>query len=504
MPCKNKTNGQVFTPQYMVNSMLNAIGFDELDLMNIKIMEPSFGAGVFLINIIHRMIRYAEERKIDRSILENALENNIFGIEKDPDLYNRTIQGIKLLLSSYGLNIKPCFLINGDTLTEYKRFMGQMDLVIGNPPYIRTHHMDQNTRDLVKEFQFGSGNTDLYVQFYDIGLQMLNENGTLCYISPNSFLKNTSQQKFRDYILENRLLDQLYNFQSNPVFEDADTYCCVCILSKKCKNNFGYSEIFPINELKSDVFVSYKDANYWIGKKWSFKMPKEKNEAPKIKDIATVQYGIATNADSVYIGKAYVDTKQMEPFNNDTDSVEYVFFNGYRIESAILRRCIKASKCSCSNKNTYIIFPYKYTDDSYHLLSEKELFDQFPKAYEYLCIYKPKLQARDMEKNTPWYAFARSQGIRNMNKPKLIIKHILKKEDKLAEIMTLGPNEVVYSGVFITGNIGLAQNILLSPDFKEYCNQIGKDMANGYVSINGKAISDFPIPTDIVQPIKNR
>ena len=288
MPCKNKTKGQVFTPQYMVNSMLNAIDFDELDLMNIKIMEPSFGTGMFLINMIHRIVQYAKSRNIDRHKLENALENNIFGIEKDPALYNQTIKQIKSVFTSHGLNIEPKFLINGDALIEYKQFVGQMDLVIGNPPYIRTHHMDQNTRDLVRTFQFGTGNTDLYVQFYDIGIQMLKEEGTLCYISPNSFLKNTSQQKFRDFLIEQKLLYQLYNFQSNPVFDNADTYCCVCVLNKKDKDAFGYGDVLPKNELTTDISINYKNASCWTNRKWSFKMQEAQGDTPKIKDIATV------------------------------------------------------------------------------------------------------------------------------------------------------------------------------------------------------------------------
>ena len=493
MPCKNKTKGQVFTPQYMVNSMLNAIDFDELDLMNIKIMEPSFGTGMFLINMIHRIVQYAKSRNIDRHKLENALENNIFGIEKDLALYNQTIKQIKSVFTSHGLNIEPKFLINGDALIEYKQFVGQMDLVIGNPPYIRTHHMDQNTRDLVRTFQFGTGNTDLYVQFYDIGIQMLKEEGTLCYISPNSFLKNTSQQKFRDFLIEQKLLYQLYNFQSNPVFDNADTYCCVCVLNKKDKDAFGYGDVLPKNELTTDISINYKNASCWTNRKWSFKMQEAQGDTPKIKDIATVQYGVATNADRIYIGKAYTDQEQNSPYNNQVSDNEYVLFNGYWIESAILRRCIKASQCNHSD-GYYILFPYEYTSDNYRLLSEGEFAERFPKAYEYLCNHKQQLQSRDMERKLPWYAFARSQGIYNMNKPKLVVKHILNKECKTVDIKVLDPDVVVYSGVFITGDMERVRAALLDPLFKKYCDQVGKDMANNYVSINGKAISDFRIP----------
>ena len=81
-----------------------------------------------------------------------------------------------------------------------------------------------------------------------------------------------------------------------------------------------------------------------------------------------------------------------------------------------------------------------------------------------------------------------------MNKPKLVVKHILNKECKTVDIKVLDPDVVVYSGVFITGDMERVRAALLDPLFKKYCDQVGKDMANNYVSINGKAISDFRIP----------
>ena len=79
-----------------------------------------------------------------------------------------------------------------------------------NPPYVRIHNIESEYRNLVKHFRFADGTTDLYIVFYDIGIQMLKPNsGKLGYISPNSFLRNTSQKKFRNYLIDNQLLSKL-------------------------------------------------------------------------------------------------------------------------------------------------------------------------------------------------------------------------------------------------------------------------------------------------------
>jgi adenine-specific DNA-methyltransferase len=62
-----------------------------------------------------------------------------------------------------------------------------MDFVVGNPPYVRVHNLG-NYYELVKKFSFSqAGMTDLFIVFFEVGLNMLNNNGKMCYISPTSY-----------------------------------------------------------------------------------------------------------------------------------------------------------------------------------------------------------------------------------------------------------------------------------------------------------------------------
>jgi hypothetical protein len=55
----------------------------------------------------------------------------------------------------------------------------------------------------------------------------------------------------------------------------------------------------------------------------------------------------------------------------------------------------------------------------------------------------------------------------------------------------------VYSGLYITvtdeNTLKQVISIIQTKEFKSYCCLVGKDMANDYVSVNGKAVQAFQI-----------
>lgn len=51
-----KAEGQYMTPDGIVSMILNNIGYTEQHVLTKTIMEPSFGDGAFLINIVQRII----------------------------------------------------------------------------------------------------------------------------------------------------------------------------------------------------------------------------------------------------------------------------------------------------------------------------------------------------------------------------------------------------------------------------------------------------------------
>ena len=498
-----KEKGQYITPEKIVIMILDDIGYAGDKVLTKKIMEPSFGDGAFLSEIIKRIIKEGRKQSLSKEEISDIIQNNVFGIEKDEKIYKKAISRLNGILEEYKIpKIEWKNLINGDTLTEWEKHKEKYDYVVGNPPFVRIHNIPERYRDIVKSFQFSNGMADLYVIFYEIGINMLGENGKLGFISPNAFIKNDSQQKFRDFLINNKYISAIYDFGASKIFPDADTYTCICLIGKeKEKKNIQYKEYnmyLPVSENVID-FKYLKDN--MTGHQWNFgsaddmKFLEEINSRPKkISDIVTVQNGIATNRNYIYIIQAYTDKELTEPYVGKGETVYFKDKAGkiHEIESSILRRCVKASKYEGKADNTYIIFPYAEAP-----ISEDRLKKEFPKTYAYLDSYREELAKRDMDKNADWFLFGRSQGIQNSGLKKIVLKHVIDKNKPKIEPFMLDENVVVYSGRYITAEteeeLQKAYNIFKSEEFARYCALVGKNKSGGYVEVSTKAVKEFGV-----------
>ena len=99
-----KIKGQYMTPDGIVSMILNSIGYTESHVLAKTIMEPSFGDGAFLINIVQRII--SEGKKAGRTAKEvsGIIKANVYGIEKDKILYNKAISRLNSLLVVYEID----------------------------------------------------------------------------------------------------------------------------------------------------------------------------------------------------------------------------------------------------------------------------------------------------------------------------------------------------------------------------------------------------------------
>ena len=550
---ETKTEGQVFTPTDIVTMILDSVRYTGKSVLTKTIMEPSFGKGAFLIEIVSRIIHEGRAEGKSANEIKEIIEKCVYGIEKDEDLYREAIQKLNELLMTYDIPLPSWSnLINGDTLLVYDNYIGKMDICIGNPPYVRIHNIEKQYRDVVKNFTFADGTTDLYIIFYEIGIQMLKEeSGRLAYITPNSFLRNTSQKKFRNYLVNEGLLDAIYDFKDSKIF-DADTYTCICVIDKNAERitkdvvkyrEYNMYKMTLNNTIKYEYFRNQLQDSAWnlSSEEDILYLQQNAKRHIKIKSIATVQNGIVTNRDSVYVGKAWLDKDCTEPYmGKHTDKKKIVYFNGHKVESTILHRCVKASKYDGEISNTYILYPYqsksknkllKKSDGSevatsYVAYTESEMQSKFPNAYAYLQEHWEYLETRDMDANADWFVFGRSQGLANSGYKKLVFKHVICKSSDTIEVHVVDDDIIVYSGIYITIDASAfidtngskstfndllydkeleeVRGILASSDFHKYCVLVGKDMQGGYVSVSsvfvknyGTMLTHFPnLPVD--------
>jgi hypothetical protein len=105
------------------------------------------------------------------------------------------------------------------------------DVVIGNPPYVRQEKIKELKPIFKNQYDSYSGVADLYVYFYERGLQLLKTNGVLTYISSNKYFRSGYGKKLRKFLGTNTSILQLIDFGDAPVFTSI-AYPSIIILKK--------------------------------------------------------------------------------------------------------------------------------------------------------------------------------------------------------------------------------------------------------------------------------
>jgi adenine-specific DNA-methyltransferase len=486
---EKKELGQVFTPVHIVEHMLDTIGYISSDssILHKRIIEPSFGRGVFLIEIINRLVQAGENASLRTSQINQLLQDNIWGIEYDSELYEDTLKVLNTHVEKLGYSVDSWNLLNQDAL-EFSS-PASFNFVIGNPPYIRVHDMDAQLRKSVKNFSMSLGTTDLYVIFFEHGISLLNTKGKLGYITPNSYLRNTSQGTFRKHLLTENLITRIDDFGSKIIFPDAATYTAITFLDKnKSDDTFIYHSENENEQFSLELHVEdFKDAqNSYSKAPWSFtdtanyEFIKEIESRPvKVEHISHIQNGILTLRNKLFI-------------NPVTD-----------VEKGLLRPVVKASAYKGQPVTDVIIFPYHMDPVTSACLpmNEDYIKNTFPIGYAHLLSHKEELLTRDLDKNAAWHQYGRSQGLNNMNKKKLVMAHVLSSKAKTVKVHELEADAIVYSGLFITekeGGMPLSEikRILESEEFCKYVLLCGKNKSGGFREISTKTIKEYGIPVE--------
>lgn len=131
-------------------------------------------------------------------------------------------------------NRKPYFLWKlyfADAFTE----KGGFDVVMANPPYLGGREWkleDSKQREsLLQKFSVADYQFDMYVLFWEQGILISKQGGTIAYITPNTWLNNRSTMKLREFMLEQTTVKSILDCSRVDVF-DAVVLPVVTILQK--------------------------------------------------------------------------------------------------------------------------------------------------------------------------------------------------------------------------------------------------------------------------------
>lgn len=461
---------QVFTPESIAFYMLDLVGYKG-NMYGKRVIENSCGEGNILCAIVSRYIEglYGETSEYIR----DGLECDIIGYDIDEVCCEKTITRLNNVAQKYGIEDVAWNISSRDTLAYDSD--QEYDFVIGNPPYISYRHLEKEHRDFLRE-NYSSckvGAFDYCYAFIEHGLRSLKSGGKLVYLIPSSIFKNVHAQNLRE--LMKLHLRVVCDYTTQKLFDKVLTSSALII----CEKDSSYQNITYKDMASEEEWIVSKSG---LIDKWTFTKGENlnnRNGEVRFGDLFSASIVVATLMNEAFV------------ISNYTEDADYLICNGHLIEREITRETA-SPRGFRNNKKERIIFPYYYVKGVLCRYSEQELFERFPLAMGYLSGYRDKLDERDTDKNAKWFEYGRSQALRRINQPKLLVSTIVTEK---VEVYPLAADCIPYAGIYITpkGDVPLevAQQVLESADFKQYVHGIGI-YANGHsVRITPKDIENY-------------
>ncbi len=394
----------------------------------LRIIDPAVGDGELLYNLI----KTAQERGF------NNLE--VFGFDINHDAVETTKKTIKEKFPTVYLDIKKSDFLDW-VLETYNEslFSGseklKFDIVIANPPYVRTQIMGSvKSKQLAEEFNL-SGRVDLYHAFIKGIEKILKPRGTVGIIVSNRFLTTKSGELVRKGLLDDFKILHVWDLGDTRLF-DAAVLPAVLLL-EKTKDNFDKSSKTKFTSIyvegktqKNDpilVFDALRDGGNNLfkvihgtldhgnkyGDVWRLATQQSDDWLDQVKsntkflfkDIGKVKVGIKTTADNVFI------TSDMEKFYGKIPET---------LKPLITHHVAKRFKANDPIK--YIV----YTHESDERGKKAINLSEYPNTKEYLELHRQQLSDRTYiaKSNRNWFEIWVPHDPDSWKHPKLVFRDI--------------------------------------------------------------------------------
>ncbi len=197
---KVKALGQVLTPPRIAEFLVKWAIRDAHD----KILEPSFGDGVFL--------RAAIKRLLELGTTPKQIASQVYGVEFDKIMFELTKAHIYQefgftpnLINADFFNVEP--IGEQSTLTSALNAIPQVNVVVGNPPYVRYQLFTGGVRKKALKIagEEGVKLTELtasWVPFIIHANRFLKKDGRMAIVLPSKLLHVSYAKQFRKWLLK--------------------------------------------------------------------------------------------------------------------------------------------------------------------------------------------------------------------------------------------------------------------------------------------------------------
>lgn len=405
-----KNTGATFTPKGLADYLADKITA-YLKQGSIRVLDPACGAGELLISMGNKLSELGFNFTLtghdaNEQYLNSASERLLQLESGKIDLvHGDFLQAIDLLKPQMALD----FFEDTKSLVN-----GSFDIVIANPPYVRTQLLGaEQAQDLARKFNL-KGRVDLYYPFLIAMTESLKEGGILGVITSNRYLSTRSGESVRNYLSENYDILEVIDLGDTKLFEAA--VLPAIFIGRKSKPRKpslakfikvyeelnGYKgDLIPVDNIyevlsadKSGYFTTrvknYKKSSgilkYSIAatatwemfsgseSQWVSKIDTAAKN--KVEDFFKVRVGIKSTADKVFISDKWDDLGDRKP------------------EDELLKDLLSQENIQPWNATDDVKLKVIYPHYSIKGVKQTVDIDKYPKAKNYFLLHEEKLKSR--------------------------------------------------------------------------------------------------------------
>ena len=219
-------------------------------LVSIRLCDPACGSGAFLIEAfdqMHTALQHSNDRLVELrgyqtlfDLDRQILQNNLYGVDLNEEaieicrlsLWIKTASRGKML-TSLDHNIRVGNSVVDDCQVHPKAFgwlaafpevfaSGGFDVIVANPPYIRQEWLAPYKPYWQRRFKSYAGTADIFIYFYELGVELLRDGGRLGFITSGSWVRGNFGAPLRQFLAGNAKVDSMIDFGEYQPFEGAE------------------------------------------------------------------------------------------------------------------------------------------------------------------------------------------------------------------------------------------------------------------------------------------
>jgi hypothetical protein len=485
--------GAIYTRREVVDFMLDLAGYtSDKDLTALRLLEPSFGSGEFLMAAIERLIESWR-----RQGSQHDLMSCLYAVELHQSTYLETRQSITAKLRSLGLGpsqssqLTSAWLQQGDFLLS--ELPNDFDVVIGNPPYVRQELIPGPLlAEYRRRFITLYDRADLYVPFIEKSLDALSKNGHMVFICADRWTKNKYGGPLRAKVDHGFHLQAYVDMVDTLAFNKAVVAYPAITLIKRgpcaqtqvaIRPEIHSEQLRRLAHALIDTTHTHPDvksvpnvvngAEPWLlgsGQKLNLIRQLE-DRFPTLEEAGCkVGIGVATGADKVFI--APLDLLDVEP------SRKLPLGTTKDIRTGIV-----------DWQGAGVINPFE--DDG-------RLVDlaKYPKLAAYLWSHREVIAKRHVAQKSPenWYRTIDRITPELARTPKLLVPDIKGSAQVVYEEGLLYPHHNLYFIVSSTWDLRALQAVLLSKLAREFVQAYSTAMRGGFLRFQAQYLRRIRLP----------